>query len=100
LAWILAAMVPAAIGGGILQPSINSLITKRVAGDEVGGTLGLSAAFLSLGNALAPVIGGVIFQGLGPTAPFLLGGLLMAALLVAALRLVRPGQEELQAALA
>ena len=100
LAWILAAMVPAAIGGGILQPSINSLITKRVAGDEVGGTLGLSAAFLSLGNALAPVMGGVIFQGLGPTAPFLLGGLLMAALLGAALRLVRPGQEEFRAALA
>lgn len=100
LAWILVAMVPASIGGGILQPSLNSLITKRVAGDEVGGMLGLSAAFLSLGNALAPLIGGVIFQGLGSTAPFLLGGVLMAALLVTALRLVRPGQEEVQASLA
>jgi undecaprenyl pyrophosphate phosphatase UppP len=30
LIWILVAMVPAAIGGGILQPSINSLLTKRV----------------------------------------------------------------------
>ena len=36
LAWILVAMVPLAIGGGILQPAINSLITKRVGMLEVG----------------------------------------------------------------
>ena len=35
-AWLLVAMVPAAIGGGILQPSINSLITKRIDPDERG----------------------------------------------------------------
>lgn len=93
LAWILAAMVPASIGGGILQPSINSLITKRVSADDVGGTLGISSAFLSAANALAPLLGGAIFQGLGASAPFLLGGALMGALLLAALRLLRPGRE-------
>jgi len=94
LAWILAAMIPASIGGGILQPSINSLITKRSDHSEVGGMLGISSAFLSGANALAPLIGGAIFQTLGSTAPFLLGGLLMALLLLFAMRIIQPGREE------
>jgi MFS transporter, DHA1 family, tetracycline resistance protein len=95
LAWLLAAMLPTAIGGGVLQPGINSLITKRVDPLEIGGMLGISAAFLSAANATAPVFGGLLFQSLGPAAPFLLGGCLAALLLVAASRLVRPGREEL-----
>jgi len=97
LAWILVAMVPLAIGGGILQPAINSLITKRVGMLEVGGMLGISAAFLSAANAMAPLIGGVLFQALGPRSPFILGGILMAILLVVALKLLTPGQEETMA---
>ena len=76
LAWILVAMIPISVGGGILQPAINSLITKRVGLLEVGGMLGISAAFLSAANAVAPVAGGALFQGIGPAAPFILGGLL------------------------
>jgi DHA1 family tetracycline resistance protein-like MFS transporter len=98
LIWILIAMVPASIGGGILQPSINSLITKRVQSGEVGGMLGISAAFLSGANALAPLIGGAIFSGLGSTAPFLLGGIGLSILLVAAALLIKPGREELASA--
>ena len=94
LVWILAAMVPAAIGGGVLQPSINSLITKRVGWDEVGGMLGISAAFLSAANAVAPLIGGAIFQAFGASAPFFLGGLLMAALMFVSMRRLTPGSEQ------
>jgi len=94
LVWILVAMIPASIGGGILQPSINSLITKRVLGTEIGGMLGLSTAFLSLANALAPLLAGAAFQGIGAWAPFVLGGVLMAVLLVAALRGLKAGREE------
>ncbi len=94
LAWILVAMIPASIGGGILQPSINSLITKRIERGEVGGMLGISAAFLSAANAVAPLIGGAIFQTLGSTGPFLLGGLLMGVLLLFSLKMIRPGREE------
>lgn len=94
LGWILVAMIPASIGGGILQPSINSLITKRIRKDEVGGMLGISSAFLSAANAVAPLIGGAIFQVLGSSAPFFFGGLLMAALWLFALRSLKPGREE------
>ncbi|MEJ2706091.1 MAG: MFS transporter [Anaerolineales bacterium] len=94
LGWILAAMVPVAIGGGILQPSINSLITKRVNKGEVGGMLGISSSFLSGANAIAPLIGGAIFQTLGPTWPFLLGGVLMGLLWLVAMQMIKPGREE------
>ena len=94
LVWLLVAMIPVAIGGGILQPAINSLITKRVDAHEIGGMLGVSAAFLSGANALAPLLGGALFDALGARAPFIAWGVLMAFLLGTALRLVRPGREE------
>jgi DHA1 family tetracycline resistance protein-like MFS transporter len=93
LVWILVAMIPAAIGGGVLQPSINSLTTKRISLTEIGGILGISAALLSLANAIAPIIGGAIFQWIGPSAPFLIGGLLLGLLLLVALRTIQPGRE-------
>jgi DHA1 family tetracycline resistance protein-like MFS transporter len=94
LAWILLAMVPVSIGGGVLQPSLNSLITKRIHADEVGGMLGISAAFLSGANAFAPLIGGAIFQAFGSTYPFLLAGVLMGGLWLGALHWIKPGREE------
>jgi len=80
VAWALAGMIVAAIGGAVLSPAVNSAITRQVTPQEMGGMLGMSAAFVSAANALAPVLGGAIFQTLGSTAPFLLGGLLLAGL--------------------
>jgi DHA1 family tetracycline resistance protein-like MFS transporter len=94
LAWILAAMIPIAVGGGILQPAINSLITKRVDLAEVGGMLGISAAFLSAANAIAPIVGGALFQSISPAAPFIIWGLFLALLLVLAVQYIKPGREE------
>lgn len=94
LVWLLVAMVPTSLGGGVLQPSINSLITKRVEDHEQGGILGISSAFLSSANALAPLIGGAIFQTVGPSAPFWFGAAIMGLLLVAARSTIRPGREE------
>ena len=94
LVWILVAMVPVAVGGGVLQPSINSLITKRVNRGDVGGMLGISASFLSAANAIAPLLMGIIFQVFGSTSPFFLGGLLMAVLLFLSMRWIQPGKEE------
>ena len=94
LVWILAAMIPASIGGGILQPAINSLITKRIEPGEIGGMLGISASLLSGANAVAPLIGGLIFQAFGSTAPFMVGGLVLLILYLLALRVLQPGREE------
>jgi DHA1 family tetracycline resistance protein-like MFS transporter len=93
LVWILAVMIPVAVGGGILHPAINSLITKRTDPGEVGGMLGISAAFFSGANALAPLIGGAVFQAFGSTSPFTLWGLTMGLLFFVAIRFVQPGRE-------
>ena len=94
IAWLLIAMIPASIGGGVLQPAINSLITKRVAATEIGGTLGISAALLSGANAFAPLIGGGLFQVGGSSLPFWVWAIVMAALLAAAYTWIKPGREE------
>jgi len=88
--WILIAMIPTAIGGGILQPSINSLLTKQVPKAEIGGTLGLSAAFLSGSNAIAPLLGGWLFQTFGNGAPFIVWAVIMGILLIFALVMIKP----------
>lgn len=79
IGWILVAMIPTSIGGGLLSPSINSLLTKNSTSD-IGGTLGVSAALVSAANAINPLIGGGVFKVLGSTAPFLIGGVIMGIL--------------------
>ena len=81
ITWALVAMIVAAIGGAVLSPAINSSITRQVGPLEMGGMLGISAAFVSAANALAPVVGGIVFEVLGSTAPFLIAGAGVALLL-------------------
>jgi MFS family permease len=73
-------MIPAAVGGGVLQPSINSMLTRRSKATEVGGILGISAAFLSAANALAPLVLSALFQWVGPSAPFITGAVILFVL--------------------
>lgn len=83
IGWILVTMIPTSIGGALLSPSINSLLTKAASG-EVGATLGVSAALVSAANAINPLIGGSVFKVLGSTAPFLIGGIFMLILFMIA----------------
>ena len=87
--WILAASFPAALGGGVLHPAINSLITKSVSKDDAGGILGVSAGFYSAANAITPLFFGSLFQWFGAPVPFLAGGILLAVLWVFAMKLVK-----------
>ena len=94
LGWLLMAMIPTAVGAGILSPSINSLITKRVDKNDVGGALGVSSSLRSAANALAPLLGGLIFQYVGTSAPFLIGGGVLVGLLVFAIQRIPPQTDE------
>ena len=93
-AWIALSLVPVTIGAGLLGPSINSLITRRASSEEAGKVLGVSSALRSAANAITPLMGGTIFQFLGSTAPFLVGGLAMVGLAYWSTRAIRPGPEE------
>ncbi len=92
LLWLAAASIPAAIGGGVLMPAINSLITKSASKDDVGGILGISSSFYSAANAITPLFFGSLFQWFGAPVPFLLGGVLLAVLWLVALKTVRVAQ--------
>ena len=84
IGWLLVAIVPMAIGGGILHPGLNSLLTKHSDPQDIGGTLGIASAFYSAANAFAPLITGIVFKFVGFSAPFLLWTLLIAVLYLVA----------------
>lgn len=94
IGWLLLMMVPAGIGGGVLQPSINSMITKRVGSNERGGILGISASLLSAANIIAPLMGGVLFQ-VSSGLPFIVWGVMMAILLIIAWIFLKPEQVQI-----
>lgn len=83
LGWMLLALIPTSIGGGILSPSINSLITQRIDSADIGSALGVSTALVSAANAITPLISGSLFQFFGSTAPFLIGGFILFFLTIA-----------------
>ena len=80
VAWMVLAVLPISVGAALIRPALNSLITKRVGSDEYGSALGVSSALVSAANAAAPLLAGLLFQTLNPTAPFFIGAILMAGL--------------------
>jgi predicted MFS family arabinose efflux permease len=80
IAWLLLALTVIALGAGLIRPSLNSLMTQRVAATDYGAVLGLSAGAVSAANAVAPLLGGLAFQGWGAAAPFVIGGVGMLIL--------------------
>ena len=86
--WLLIASFPAALGGGVLHPAVNSLITKSSDKSEVGGMLGISASMYSAANAVAPLFYGLLFQWFGAPVPFFTGGLILLVLWIIASRTI------------
>jgi len=91
--WLLMASFPAALGGGVLHPAVNSLITKSSEKSEVGGMLGISASMYSAANAIAPLFYGSLFQWLGAPVPFFIGGVILLILWIIASRAIPLGQK-------
>jgi MFS family permease len=86
LGWIVVALLPVTVGASVLQPSINSLISQQVGKQEVGNVLGVSASFVSIGQVLAPLVYGAIFQWAGGTVTFVFGGVILLLLSLLARR--------------
>jgi DHA1 family tetracycline resistance protein-like MFS transporter len=89
IVWLLIASFPAALGGGVLHPAVNSLITKSSDAREVGGMLGISSAFYSAANAVAPLFYGSLFQWFGAPVPFMAGGLILLVLWLLAPKFIK-----------
>jgi DHA1 family tetracycline resistance protein-like MFS transporter len=69
LVTLLIILLPLAVAGGVLNTVIQSALTKSVARDELGGTLGLAGALESVTRVIAPTVGGFLLGTLGIWAP-------------------------------
>ena len=69
-------MVGFAIGSGLLQPALQSLVTKTVAREMRGAILGLHQSVMSLGVIIATALSGSLFA-LAPAIPNWIGGILV-----------------------
>jgi MFS transporter, DHA1 family, tetracycline resistance protein len=91
LAPLLVAMGLLALGAGLVNPSLSSLISLAAGKETQGSVLGLSQSAASLARILGPVWAGLVFAGFGRDWPFISGAVIMALVLILALRLPRGG---------
>ena len=89
LAVLVVAVTGLALGMGLTQPSLNSLISRRAGGEEQGEVMGVSQSVGSLSRVLGPFAAGFCFAAFGRNAAFLWGAVLVAAALLVALKLPR-----------
>ena len=85
---ILAAMV-ASVGTALHMPSVSGYVSRSVPADVQGSTLGLMQSGSALARATGPVLWGMLYDGLGLRAPFLIGAVALAGLLAISPRLPR-----------
>jgi MFS family permease len=64
------AVVLVACGSGALNPSVSSYVSQRAGATVQGATLGALQSTGALGRTLGPATGGALYQGAGPTAPY------------------------------
>jgi MFS family permease len=83
------AVTALALGMGLTQPSLNSLISRRAGREEQGEVLGVSQSIGSLSRVLGPATAGFLFGEFGRNAPFFWGAVLVAAALAVAVKLIR-----------
>jgi DHA1 family tetracycline resistance protein-like MFS transporter len=78
-----------AVGMGLLNPSINSLISRQAGVEERGGIMGVAQSGASLARVVGPAIAGPLFELIGRNAPYYAGALVMLGVLGFAFRLPR-----------
>jgi MFS transporter, DHA1 family, tetracycline resistance protein len=87
LAILAPAFAALAVGLGLTQPALNSLISRRAGGGEQGEVLGVTQSLGSLARVLGPPLAGYLFADLGHASPFLGGAGVVAVAFLLALNL-------------
>jgi DHA1 family tetracycline resistance protein-like MFS transporter len=78
-----------ALGMGLTQPSLNSLISRRAGREEQGEVLGVSQSVGSLARVFGPAAAGFFFGEFGRNAAFFWGAALVGGALLVGLKLLR-----------
>ena len=87
---LLVVLLPLALSGGILNTVLNSLLSKSVDPQDVGGAMGLATSAESLTWVIAPIIGGFFIDYLGGWSLGLVGGIITAGLYAYSRRVLLP----------
>jgi multidrug resistance protein len=75
-----------AMGSGLTNPSLSSLLSQSVNKDEQGGVLGLGQSLAALGRVIGPSLAGVLFER-GVAIPFWVGSVVVFASVLVAVSL-------------
>ncbi len=81
-----------ALGGNLLNPAINTLVSKRSPEDQQGATMGLLGSFNSIGRVLGPSMGGFAYV-VSMLLPYL-GSAAIALASMAIVRFLAPGNDK------
>jgi DHA1 family tetracycline resistance protein-like MFS transporter len=76
-----------ALGSGVNNPSISSLISQLAPRERQGEVIGVFQSMGSLSRTIGPALGGLVFQLLGMNMPFAGAAFLMGVATLLALRL-------------
>jgi MFS transporter, DHA1 family, tetracycline resistance protein len=78
-----------ALGMGLASPSTSALISREAAADEQGGILGVNQSVGSFARIAGPAVAGQAFEFGGPSAPYVVGALVMLVSAFIAWQVVR-----------
>jgi len=87
------ALLALTVGQGLVQTTMSSTLAGRADPSRRGEVLGAQQSAGGLARVIGPLLGGVLFQQIGPGAPYIAGAALMAAVLLllqAGLRTAQP----------
>jgi MFS transporter, DHA1 family, tetracycline resistance protein len=85
---LVVALTLLALGMGAMQPTLNSLISRRAPPEQQGEVLGVAQSVGAFARVLGPIVAGALFSSLGPGSPFLWGALLVLLALLTGWRLL------------
>ncbi|HZS82969.1 MAG TPA: MFS transporter [Stellaceae bacterium] len=89
LAILLGATALLALGMGLTQPSLNSLVSRQSGAHEQGEVMGVAQSTGSLARILGPALAGFLFGHYGRNAPYYAGAVLLLFVHILAHRLRR-----------
>jgi DHA1 family tetracycline resistance protein-like MFS transporter len=86
-------LVPFAIGVGLFNPTVSSMVSKTAARNERGAVMGQYQAASAMGRFFGPAMSGIMYSKISMAAPFAVGALIMLPVLILIIRFHVPVDE-------
>jgi multidrug resistance protein len=88
--WMMIFIIPfVPIGTALMFPAVTSLLSHAVDPAELGTIMGVAQTFAGIARVIAPIVGTIMFQRVGVSAPFIFGGCIVLLVSWATFRHVR-----------